>query len=118
MLGDRPLQLIAASDIGWFAAQAFIRPDEFQGRSISLAGDEVTFTQMNQLVIQKTGSPGPTTFSFIGFAIKMMMKDLRLMMIWFREVGYGVNIAQLRQMHPELLTLSDWLDKKQAAKTG
>ncbi|RJE16790.1 Nucleoside-diphosphate-sugar epimerase family protein, partial [Aspergillus sclerotialis] len=40
-LKGKPLQLIATSDIGFFAAEAFTRPEAFSGKAVSLAGDEL-----------------------------------------------------------------------------
>ena len=38
-LGAKPLQLIATSDIGHYAAQSFANPQRFNGQAIGLAGD-------------------------------------------------------------------------------
>ncbi|BCS03103.1 uncharacterized protein AKAW2_61367S [Aspergillus luchuensis] len=38
-LAGKPLQLVATSDIGYFAAEAFLNPEKYKGRAISLAGD-------------------------------------------------------------------------------
>jgi hypothetical protein len=39
------LQLIATSDIGVFAVDAFMKPKEFENKKISSAGDELTYHQ-------------------------------------------------------------------------
>ncbi|XRM43824.1 hypothetical protein ABZX51_006978 [Aspergillus tubingensis] len=38
-LAGKPLQLVATSDIGYFGAEAFLNPEKYKGRAISLAGD-------------------------------------------------------------------------------
>lgn len=42
-LKGKPLQLVATSDIGYFGAEAFLNPNKYEGKGISLAGDELTF---------------------------------------------------------------------------
>lgn len=108
---EKPLQLISVTDIGFFGAQAFINPAEYQNRGISLAGDELTYDQMDTIFKNKTGKSAPTTFGFVGSALMAMMKDLGYMFQWFYDVGYGANIAELRKVHPELKDFGTWLEK-------
>ncbi|KAL4951309.1 hypothetical protein BDW69DRAFT_170333 [Aspergillus filifer] len=42
-LRGKPLQHIATSDIGYFAAEGLLNPDVWAGRGLSLAGDELTY---------------------------------------------------------------------------
>lgn len=114
---DQPLQLIATSDIGFFAAEAFLKPDEYKGQKISLAGDELTYTQFKTTYAKKTGQPLPTTFRFIASAIMMMVKDMRYMFKWFGDVGYGADVSTLRQVNPELKDFATWLEKDSPFKT-
>lgn len=108
-LKEKPLQLIATRDIGFFAAQAFIKPAEWKGQNLSLAGDELTYTQFKTIFAEKTGQTLPTTFKFISAAINMMVKDLGLMFQWFRDVGYGADISKVRQINPDLKDFGTWL---------
>jgi len=48
-LGDKPLQLVSTHDIGVFAGLVFSDPDLYEGRAVSLAGDESTFAQAKYL---------------------------------------------------------------------
>lgn len=57
VLQRKPLQLIAVRDIGKWAALAFSRPTEYMGRSIEIAGDEVTYEQMQQAYKNVYGKP-------------------------------------------------------------
>ena len=110
LLPTTKLQLISSVDIGYFGAQALLRPMEFKGREISLAGDELTFVEANAVFKEKFGYDIPTTFGFVGTALLWAVADLRLMFKFFNEVGYGSDIQQLRKEHPSLLSLRDWLD--------
>lgn len=110
-LKTRPLQLIAASDIGFFGAEAFLKPEEWRNRSISLAGDELTLAQFRTIFKEKTGQDLPTTFRFLGALILWLSKDFSLMFNWFQTDGYGVDIAELRKIRPELKDFGTWLEK-------
>ncbi len=105
------LQLIACSDIGFFAAQAFARPEEYKNKAFALAGDELSFSQANQVFKEKTGKDMPTTFTFLGSAMLWGIKEMGSMFAWFREEGYGCDIAALKKQNPKLKTLGDWLEK-------
>lgn len=106
------LQLISSADIGYFAAQALVRPKEFAGRAISLAGDDLTFDEANTVFKEKFGKDIPTTFGFVGSGLIWAIKDVGLMFKFFEEVGYGADIQALRKEHPGLLSLSGWLETR------
>ncbi|KAF2621121.1 NAD(P)-binding protein [Macroventuria anomochaeta] len=114
---EQTLQLVAISDIGFFAAEAFAKPDEYKGRKISLAGDELTYTQFKTIFAEKTGQSLPTTFRFLAGAINTMIKDLGYMFKWFRDVGFGVDIPVLKQMNPELKDFATWLETESQFET-
>ena len=111
-LKGKPLQLIATRDIGFFAAQAFLHPQEYANRSISLAGDELTYEQFRQIFKQKTGQELQTTYRFIAGLLLWLVKDLGFMFKWFHDAGYGADIAELRKTHPQLQDFGAWLEKE------
>jgi uncharacterized protein YbjT (DUF2867 family) len=113
---DRKLQLVALGDIGYFAAQAFINPTEYKYRAISLAGDELTWTEADTLFKEKTGHGIPTTFSIFGYLLLWAVKDIGTMFAFFKEQGYAADIAALKKMNPNLITLSKWLDMQKQKK--
>jgi len=47
--------LVAASDIGWFAARALEDPERYAGREIPLAGDELSVPEFVATYKQVTG---------------------------------------------------------------
>lgn len=106
------LQLISSADIGYFAAQALVRPKEFAGRAISLAGDDLTFDEANTVFKEKFGEDIPTTFGFVGSGLIWAIKDVGMMFKFFEEVRYGADIQALRKEHPGLLSLSSWLETR------
>lgn len=114
VLKGKPLQLVATSDIGFFAAQALINSPEWAGKSLSLAGDDLTYAQFRSIFKDKTGSDLPTTYTFLVLFLLWMVKDFGLMFRWFRDVGYNADIKALRKMNPELKTFATWLQTESA----
>ncbi|KAI0138933.1 NAD(P)-binding protein [Hypoxylon sp. NC0597] len=114
---DQKLQLIATSDIGFFAAEAFMKPEEYKNKKISLAGDELTFDEFAAIFKEKTGEDLPTTYHFIASIINWMVKELGYMFRWFRNVGYAADIPSLKKIHPELKDFRTWLDTESQFKT-
>ncbi|OAP63412.1 hypothetical protein AYL99_02639 [Fonsecaea erecta] len=110
------LQLVATSDIGFFAAEAFLKPEQYKNTKLSLAGDELTYDQFKTIFEQKVGAPLPTTFSLVAALIMWMVKDLGYMYRWFRDVGYGADISSLRQLNPELKDFATWLETESPFK--
>lgn len=111
VLKDRPLQLVAVKDIGHFAAQAFLHPDEYKGQAIGLAGDELTFAQAAEVYKKRTGKSIPLTFEFVAHAVLYAVSDLGAMYRWFYTDGYHVDIQALRKRHPGLQDLAKYLEE-------
>jgi hypothetical protein len=109
-------------DIGVFAAMAFNEPQAWNGKAVGLAGDEISFTQLNLAFLNATGQPAPVAFSVLGSALTAVIKELRLMLGWFASDGYKASVADRRKQHPGLLTMEAWLatksDFKKKATTG
>ncbi|EXU94496.1 NmrA-like family protein [Metarhizium robertsii] len=107
---SRPLQLISADDIGAFAALSFMEPERFSGRSISLAGDELSYAQAEEIFKRKTGAPPATTFRFMAWLVLRLSVEMKTMFNFFDKEGYGADIATVREMKPDVKDLSRWLD--------
>lgn len=111
-LGEKPLQFVAVSDIGFFAAQAFRKPEQWNGKAIGLAGDDLNFAGLNKAFQNHTGAPAGTTFSFLGGALLWGVKEIGTMMSWFKTEGYGADIQGLKKLNPALMDFETWLDKE------
>ncbi|KAK8051769.1 nucleoside-diphosphate-sugar epimerase family protein [Apiospora rasikravindrae] len=109
-LNGKPLQFVSARDIGWFAAQAFLRPEAYAGRSVTLAGDELTLSDMRAVFRQKTGRDMPETFQFVAHIVFWLSAEFGSMFRWFHDEGFGADLAALRKEHPELQSWGDWLE--------
>ncbi|KAK3361465.1 hypothetical protein B0T24DRAFT_109327 [Lasiosphaeria ovina] len=114
---DKPLQWIATSDIGVFAAKAFANPAEWNHRAVGLAGDELTIEQLSRAFTRATGSPAPITYSLLGSALTFAVKEMGTMIAWFASNGYGADIAARRKDYPGLLTMEQWLKEKSGFAT-
>ncbi|CAH0032834.1 unnamed protein product [Clonostachys rhizophaga] len=108
--GDRPSQLVAVSDIGYFAAQAFMDPQRYKGQAISLAGDELTFDQAARIFKQKTGREIPTTFGFVASIVLFFVSGVGAMFKWMKEEGFGADVTALKKVHPGIMDFGTYLE--------
>ncbi|KAK6207884.1 NmrA-like family protein [Colletotrichum tabaci] len=106
---EKPLQLVAVSDVGYFGAKAFLHPEKYRGRGISLAGDELTIEQFAAVFHKHTGKELPGTYRILCWLIMSMVKDFGWMFKWFYDVGYAADIQELRREYPGLKDFETWL---------
>ncbi|KAL4802893.1 hypothetical protein BDV18DRAFT_145762 [Aspergillus unguis] len=111
-LKGKPLQMIATTDIGFFGAEAFLNPEVYAGRGLSLAGDELTFDQFAEIFERKTGQAIPLTFQPVCSLFMALMKDMGYMFQWFHDEGYKADVAGLRRIHPGLKDFKMWLEEE------
>lgn len=110
----KALQMVNVADIGYVAAQAFLKPVETENQVFSLAGDELTYEQADEVFKGKTGMYMPTTFAPLASAVLWMMKDTGLMFKFFREEGFVTDIPALKKRFPEINGFGEWLESKSA----
>jgi len=116
-LKGKPLQLVATSDIGFFAAAAFMNPEASKNHAFSLAGDELTFDEMASTFKSMTGKNVPMTFRFPAWLMLTAVKELGVMFKWFYDQGYRADIPALKKIHPGLKTFGDWLKEDSLFET-
>ncbi|KAF5857010.1 hypothetical protein ETB97_006437 [Aspergillus alliaceus] len=90
--------------------QAFVNPDEYRGKCLYLAGDELSFEEMARTFKAKTGRDVPLTFGFLARLLMWFMKDLGYMFRWFYDSGYGADISALRKVRAGLKDFTSWLE--------
>lgn len=105
----RKLAMVALKDIGEFSAAAFMRPKDFIGHAIDLAGDELTIPETVSLLTKNMGRP----IRFQEFPLEQaegaLGHDFAVMFRWFNEVGYAIDIPKLkRQYGISLTTFAEW----------
>ena len=117
--GGRKLQVIATADIGNFAASAFMNPEssEYKNKGISLAGDELTFEEADQIFAKKTGQGIPVTYGFLASFTLWAIKDIGLMFQFFREEGFAADVGALRKMSEGLQDFGAWIDNSSYGKS-
>lgn len=108
-LNGKPNQWVAVNDIGWFAALSFSKPDEWNGKAIGLAGDQLTYDQQQDIFMRNVTDPPTPTFAVLGSILKYMVGELGRMLNWFGTDGYKVDIDALRKIKPDLITFEKWL---------
>ena len=114
---DARLQLIAIDDIGFFAAMAFDRPDEMQGNSYELAGDEMTMPEIAQRFSSHLGKEVQFTQLPLD-ELERMDPEYHLLARWLQDEGYRADIPAVRRMHPSLLSFDAWLSNGYWRGTG
>jgi uncharacterized protein YbjT (DUF2867 family) len=110
-VGKRPIQVVAASDIGAFGAKALLEPERFKGKCVGIAGDSLNFEEACERFKEVIGVEMPTTFCAVGSVLRLAMKDIGTMFKWFETEGYGVDIQAARREYPELMDFGTWLEK-------
>ena len=103
------LQMIAVDDIGVFVTMAFEHSGHWQGRAVDLAGDELSMTEIAEALGRMVGRN--VTYAQVRWDQfeQKAGHDMMLMYRWFQDVGYSVDIAALRQEHPNLMSFQRWL---------
>ena len=100
----RKLQMVALRDIGEFGATAFMRPEDFLGKAMDLAGDELTMQEVAEHFSRAMGRPIRYEFMPADTAERVLGPDFAAMFRWFNETGYSVDIPALRKQYGIPLT--------------
>lgn len=114
---DKKLQLIAVDDIGAFAALVFDHPEEYISKTIELAGDELTMTEVANAWGRMTGQ----SVKFVEQPIDQLRRsnrDYATMFEWFNKQGYTSDIRALKSKFPALHNFEGWLHTKHPAPAG
>lgn len=102
------VQIIATSDIGAFAADAFDDPASWLGRQVEIAGDELTGTQIAEAFERVSGIPTRYEQRPIE-PLRAAREDLAAMFDWMDREGYRADLPALRRIRPDLIGLETWL---------
>jgi uncharacterized protein YbjT (DUF2867 family) len=103
------LQMIAAADIGFFAAQAFDDgPREAVGRHLELAGDSLTGAEIAEAFARHTGLSSRYEAIPPDDLVNQSAWQVEAYG-WLNRIGYNADIPALREEFPALQTLDGWL---------
>ncbi|KAI1029300.1 hypothetical protein LB504_010734 [Fusarium proliferatum] len=106
---DRKMQLISTHDIGVFAAKALLNPDVWAGEALALAGDELSFFEIQEIFQEVVGEELPQTYKIVAYPILWMVEDASKSFAWFRDAGWKADIDSLRAQEPGLQSFACWL---------
>lgn len=105
----RGLQMVPMLDLATFLARIIEWPEEFVGRRLEVASDEVTGEQAAALLTYVSGRR--LRYEEVPLEeVRERSEDLGRMYEWFQRVGYHADIAALRRDYPEVRwhTFEDW----------
>ncbi len=108
---EKKHQIIALDDIGAYTADAFANPEKYSGKTIEIAGEEMTNAQIAATMSEVFGHPIKSK-NLPMFAAKIFMdKEVYLMYKWFNKKGFTVDIESNRQNFPsvKITALKEWL---------
>ncbi len=100
--------MIAVHDIGAFAALAFAHPDQFEGKALELAGDELTIPEVADEFGEALGYPVKHLSPELD-EVRGRNPEYAKMLEWFIAEGYRADIPALRRLYPELMDFPHWV---------
>jgi uncharacterized protein YbjT (DUF2867 family) len=109
------LALVDPRDIGRMAARAFADPERFAGRTVELAGDELTLSGMAAAFSEVLGRRVTPEHVRTDAAYERMGEEMADMFAWFNSVGYDVNVRRLEaETGVEMTRFREYLEREWA----
>jgi uncharacterized protein YbjT (DUF2867 family) len=105
---DKTVQIVAVDDIGAFVALAFAHPQDFIGKTIELAGDELTEAQIASTFSRVIGRPVQLAGRQVAEGHQSTPEQIAMFQ-FFNGQGYDADIPALRKLYPQLKTLERYL---------
>jgi len=106
---ERLHQYISVRDIARFVADAFDAPDRWNGVALNIAADEISLTEICEILTEITGRPvSPEQVSWADYE-SLAGEEMTTMSRWFDAVGYSVDVAALRKQNPGMMMMEGYL---------
>ena len=108
----RPMSVIDTRDIGRAAAAAFLEPDgnaTFTNKELNLAGDRLTFEELDAKFRAKTGKPAPVTWGAFSNLLTLVSGDVREMAKFFQEPGFAATPEESGRI-VKMTDVDEWLE--------
>jgi uncharacterized protein YbjT (DUF2867 family) len=102
-------QWIAASDIGFFAGESFDNPEDWNGRSLDIAGDEMSLGELADVLSSAIGVKVVLQQVSWEELEESAGEEITLMIRWFDEEGYSADVTSLRKQYPALKTVHEYI---------
>lgn len=103
----KTIQMVAVEDIGAFVALIFANRDEFLGKTIEFAGDELTEQQIADALSRVIGRP---VVLLVPQGVTPNAEQIA-MGTFFRGEAYTADIPTLRRRYPKLRTFDQYLSE-------
>jgi uncharacterized protein YbjT (DUF2867 family) len=109
---DTRLQMVAVDDIGAVATMAFEKPKHWENRALELAGDELSMAELAQAFSRMSGRE--VRYEQIPWDQfeQQAGREMTIMYKWFEDVGYHVNLSEVRQFYSNPTSFDRWLNAK------
>ncbi len=123
---EKPFQMIAMQDLAHFVALAFQQAEAWQYRGTELASDQFTLTEFAAALSEALQRP--VTYRYLPSLLQRLIagyaeltdncgcykigKSLVTQFRWNNadpHGGWQADLSMLRALHPDLLTLRDWI---------
>ena len=104
---DKTVQMIAVQDIAAFTSLALSNPKQYLGKTLELAGDELTEPQITELFTRVIGRPVRAVDPSQGG--NAPSPEMIAMFNFFKGEGYTADIPALRKLHPGLINFEQFL---------
>ncbi|GIF95866.1 NmrA/HSCARG family protein [Catellatospora citrea] len=112
-----PLPMIAAHDVGEFAAVAFEQPGQLLGATVEIAGDVRTGPEIAAAFGRAAGRPA--RFARLpAETLRFFDPELARMHAWIDSRPAIPKPAALFDLHPDLMTLETWIGTTNAWRGG
>jgi uncharacterized protein YbjT (DUF2867 family) len=113
-----PMAVVDTRDIGTLAAAALLEPDNphYRNKALNIAGDRLTFGELDEKFKAKTGSPVPTTYSMFASLPLFLVADFAKMVKFWQEPGFAARPEESKQLLHHLIDVDEWLDGSQHSK--
>jgi uncharacterized protein YbjT (DUF2867 family) len=95
---DRALQQVSIADVAAMAVVAVERAAALVGTRVEIASDELTGAQAAQRLTRVTGR----RYAFERLALDALAPPLRALFAWLERVGFAIDLAALRERHPDV----------------
>ncbi|KAF5008717.1 hypothetical protein FDECE_5025 [Fusarium decemcellulare] len=107
----KKMQVTVTKDIGRWAVEALVQPDRtgIRNQALSIASDELSFKQIDDIFIRHTGKGVPVIYGLFARFVIWMVKDLRTMFGFIGVRDYGADLPWLKsQLEPT--TFEQWVN--------
>lgn len=104
--------MITVEDIAWFAADVFAHPEAFIGKHLDIASDSLTAAEMRAVFRKVTGH---RVLPMIKWATRLGLRltnpESHRQFVWNNTIGWHFDLAPLRQRHPGMMSLEQFLTR-------